>query len=99
LAEKLEALGLDAEDVSNNLETYEEVVKSLAQSSSVLEEKMRAVTEQAVDEQLDGKYDDTTKSMVTEGVMSERQRIEEDLDQWMRDSFNKADFLNAAGAE
>lgn len=99
LAEKLEALGLDAEDVSNNLETYEEVVKSLAQSSSVLEEKMRAVTEQAVDEQLDGKYDDTTKSMVTEGVMSERERIEEDLDQWMRDSFNKADFLNAAGAE
>lgn len=99
LAEKLEALGLDAEDVSNNLETYEEVVKSLAQSSSVLEEKMRAVTEQAVDEQLDGKYDDTTKPMVTEGVMSERQKIEEDLDQWMRDSFNKVDPLNAAGAE
>lgn len=99
LVQELTRLGFSSTEVSQNLDKYTQIVAEVSAATQAYEAQIRAATAASVETQLGDEYDATTKAAVTEQVIATQDAIEEDLSQWIDDSFNKADIFNAAGAE
>lgn len=99
LVQELTKLGFSSTEVSQNLDKYTQIVAEVSAATQAYEAQIRAATAASVETQLGDEYDATTKAAVTEQVIATQDAIEEDLSQWIDDSFNKADIFNAAGAE
>lgn len=99
LVQELTRLGFSSTEVSQNLDKYTQIVAEVSAATQAYEAQIRAATAASVETQLGDEYDATTKAAVTEQVIATQDAIEEDLNQWIDDSFNKADIFNAAGAE
>ena len=99
LVQELTKLGFSSTEVSQNLDKYTQIVAEVSTATQAYEAQIRAATAASVETQLGDEYDATTKAAVTEQVIATQDTIEEDLNQWIDDSFNKADIFNAAGAE
>lgn len=99
LVEELTRLGFSSIEVTKNLGEYTKIIGEVSTATQAYEAQIRATTAASVETQLGDDFDSTTKAAVTEQVIAAQNNIEEDLNSWIDDSFNKADWLNTAGAE